>query len=86
MSELLPVFELEASGFTHLVSRCVACGHSTALTFSQMREQVPASVWAMTTEELAAYIGCNACGRATEITPEKRARFLRGARRVAKCA
>lgn len=86
MSELLPVFELEASGFTHLVCRCSACGHSTALTFNQMRAQVPAVAWALTTEELARYLGCNACGGATELTPEKRARFLRGGWRVARRA
>ncbi len=77
MPELLPVFELEASGFTHLSCRCKACGHATALTFAQMRAQVPASAWAMTLEELAAYLGCGRCGAATEIAVEKRARVIR---------
>lgn len=86
MSELLPVFELEASGFAHLVCRCTACSHSTALTFSQMRAKVPAVAWAMTTEELAAYLGCLQCGGATTITAEKQRRVLRGGWRVAKRA
>lgn len=82
MSELLPMFELEADGHTHLSCRCTTCDHATALTFAQMRAQVPASAWAMTTEELAGYLGCVRCGGATAITTEKRERVLRGGPRL----
>jgi hypothetical protein len=73
------VFELEASGFTHVSGRCGGCGETITRSFSDLRGRLVHGALAALADT-APLLACNDCpgASAVELTPIKIRRVPRG--------
>lgn len=61
MSTEMPVFELEADGYTHIECQCGTCGHAARLPFWSIRRRAKRIITFMTLDELRPKFACSRC-------------------------